>query len=536
MKNLIMLFLALLLSLLVCSASFPYGGGGDIPVKVPRDHWTWKEIADLAAKYGALEKAPEAESLEKKELAAPFLAVIAKVQEKSEKEGKETVPREDIDRITVLHEALKAELADFEGYQTRRAAIETLLARPDEPDFEYKIGVNGFVRGEGVGNFRLTDFSFAPGHGEGRFVYRIKPYLFWHPTDWLGFHAEGQGYGIMGGSHQNNHKISLYQGYVEAKIPGSELLAMKGGRQEFLYGSAFILGTDSYFDGLSFDAARLRIRPVDPLTVDLLVGAYATPFSGGVKGNLAGAYATYTFSEGNTVEAYAFRDSGSTNHHGGERLNIWGVRGTAKLGPATLEIEPVYESGRVFSQAAGMNNGISAYGGHVDLDVDTTLGGLHNHVFLGYALGSGDKDAANGSSLRKEFRNPNNDTSLVGDMNVIGDLSGLTVNNRHASGLQIFTFGWAADLTKDLNFSATGRYFLANNVEAGFSKNLGLETDFTLTWKAIEGLSVTAGYDRFFTGAFFRDASGSGKDIDYGYLMVQFDLSKSKPRLKPVKG
>jgi hypothetical protein len=92
------------------------------------------------------------------------------------------------------------------------------------------------------------------------------------------------------------------------------------------------------------------------------------------------------------------------------------------------------------------------------------------------------------------------------------------------------------DFTKELNFSTTGRYFLANNVEAGFSKRLGLETDFTLTYAVSDGLTIIAGYDRFFTGGFFRDATGSGKDIDYGYLMVQFDLFRAKPKLKPAKG
>ena len=38
------------------------------------------------------------------------------------------------------------------------------------------------------------------------------------------------------------------------------------------------------------------------------------------------------------------------------------------------------------------------------------------------------------------------------------------------------------------------------------------------------------------TGGFFRDASGSSGDIHYGYLMLQFDISKNKPKLKPAKG
>ena len=59
--------------------------------------------------------------------------------------------------------------------------------------------------------------------------------------------------------------MSLYQGFVEARLPDSDLFALKAGRQEFNYGSAFILGPDSFFDGLSFDAVRLRVKPVEPL-------------------------------------------------------------------------------------------------------------------------------------------------------------------------------------------------------------------------------------------------------------------------------
>jgi hypothetical protein len=536
MKKFLFLCLSLLFSALLCGAALAHEGHGAIPSKVSREHWSCKEIAELATKYGALKKLPEGATLEKKELVAPLLAVMERVLEKCEMGGYDAVPAEDLERIAALHEALKEELAQYEGYQLRREAIEKMLAKPEVPEFEYKFGVGGFLRGEGVGNFTLTDFSYQLAHGEGRFLYRVKPYAYWHPTDYLDIHAEGQGYGFTGGNHQEYNKFSLYQGFVEAKLPGSELFALKGGRQEFSYGSTFILGPDSFYDGLSFDAARLRVKPVEPLTVDLLLGAYATPFSGGVEGNLAGAYATYAFSEGNAVEAYAFRDSGSTDHHAGEYLATWGLRGTAKLGPFAVEFEPVYESGRQFVESIGANDRIDAFGGHLDLSAESVLAGYNNKFFASYAYGSGSRDAANGVSVAREFRTPNNDNSLVGDMSVVGDMSGITVGDHHASGLQIYTLGWGIDILKELNFSATGRYFRANNVEDGFSRNLGLETDFTLTWNAAEGLAFIAGYDRFFTGVFFRDASGSGRDIDYGYLMLQFDLSKSKPKLKPVKG
>ena len=178
MKNLMIHFLVVLFALLMCGAVYAQERQGDIPMKVPKEHWSCKDIAELGAKYGALNKLPDGAFLEKKELVAPLMAVIEKVLEKCELGGREAVPAEDLERIAILHEALKDELAQYEGYQLRREAIETMLAKPEVPEFEYKVGVNGFLRGEGTGNFRLPDFSYNPGHREGRFLYRGKPYAY----------------------------------------------------------------------------------------------------------------------------------------------------------------------------------------------------------------------------------------------------------------------------------------------------------------------------------------------------------------------
>jgi hypothetical protein len=498
------------------------------------------ELVDLAKKYDATGKLPQSVVVEgkpcpKSDAATCLLAIIEKVLNKSRTEGKDAVAQEDLEKINELHDALKDELVKHEGYLTLRESIDAILAKPEEPAFEYRVGVNGFERGEGVGNFRLPDFSFAANHAEGRFLYRVKPYVYWHPTDYLDIHLEGQGYGFTGGN-QYTGRVSLYQGFIEGKLPDKELVALKVGRQEFSYGSTFILGPNSFYDGLVFDAARLRVRPANPLTVDFLGGLYGTPFATGLKGNMAGAYATYRFSDNDAIELYGFNDTGSTDHHAGEHLDIWGMRGTAKLGPVSVEFEPVFETGRVFNPASGGNDNISAYGGHIDLNMESTLAGHKDKFLVSYAFGSGDREAAAGVRFRKEFRNPYNDSSLVGDISVIGDLSGITVGDHHASGLHDFTLGWGIDISKELNFSATGHYFLADEVESGFSKKLGLETDFNLTYAMSDNLSLILAYDHFFTGGFFRDASRSSGDIHYGYLMLQFDISKSKLKLKPVKG
>ncbi len=498
------------------------------------EHWSCREVAELGRKFDAAKKLPdtviaEAGACPKKEAAACLLSVIERVLEKCEKEGNAAVSMEDLDRISRLHEYFRTELGGMDGYLTRREAIEEMLAKPEEPPFVLKVGVKGFTRGEGAGNFRLSELGYNPGHSEGRFLYRVLPYAYWHPVDYLDIHLEGQGYGYTGGS-QYLGKYSLYQGFVEGRLPGSDVAALKTGRQEFVYGSAFILGSDSFFKGLAFDAARLRVKPVEPLTIDLLGGWYATPWSDGLKGNLVGGYASYAFREGTALEAYGFNDTGSAEHHSGEYLNIWGLRGTARLGPVYVEIEPVYESGRTFNADSGQNDRINAWGGHADVLVESEFFGRKNAFFASYAYGSGDRDAANGISSRREFRNPDTDTSLTGDMSLVGDLSGVDAGDFHASGLQIFNLGWGIELTEDLDFSATGRYFYANAVPDGFSKSIGLETDFTLTCALSDALSVLVGYDHFFTGRFFKDATGKGGDIDYGYLMLEFDLSKAWPR------
>jgi len=510
----------------------------DIPEQVQAEHWCCKELRELCTIYQATASLPDKPLVSRREMATTLLALLEKVVDKYEKEGSEAIPRADLERIARLETSLHKELAELPGYLQRREAIEKMLAKPEEPPFEYKLGLNGFLRGEGAGNFRLKDFTYSPNYSQGRLVYRLKPYVYWHPTDYLDFHVEGQGYGYAQAHDVDNSHYSLYQGYLEAKLPDRDWLAVKGGRQEFSYGSTFILGTNAFRDGLVFDAGRVRIKPATPLTIDLLAGTYASPFSMNLKGNLFGGYATYAISEGTGVDAYMFRDTGTVFHHPGEELFVWGLRGTAKFGPLALEFEPVYESGAVFSDAKGGNDHISAYGGHFDASYEGALAGRTTKTFLSYAYGSGSKNAATGASSAREFRNPDNNISQVGDMALFGDLSGLTVNSptgsHHASGLQIYTLGWGIDFTKEVNLSATGHYFLANQVEDGFSRELGLETDFTLTYKVSDDISLIVGYDHFFAGRFMRDATTSRGDIDYGYCMLQFDISRSWLRKKPA--
>jgi hypothetical protein len=497
---------------------------GEIPEQVGNEHWAYQEMAELVKKYASGRKLPEGRNCTRAEMAECLLGVLDKIVATYEKEGNRSLLKDDLEQISELQIGLERELSQQPDYLKKRHTIEEILAlvEPETPNFVYKVGVNGFLRGEGVKNFRLPDLSYADRHDEGRFLYRVKPYAYWHPTDYLDLHLEGQGYGYEGGN-QSFSKLGLYQGFLEARLPGHDVVALKAGRQEFVYGSAFIQGSDTAFDGLSYDGARLRLKPTDSVSLDILGGRYVDDFSGGVNGNLFGAYLTYAPSEDSTLDLYLLRDTGAEERHAGTHLDSIGLRSVSKLGPFGVEFEPIYQTGRAFNAATGGNDVVDAFGGHLDLTSEVEAAGLKHHFLASYAAGSGSQNP------NREFRNPNNDTSLVGDMHAVGDLSGIDVNGNHASGIQVYTLGWSVELSEQLGFAATGHKFMASSTADGQSHHVGIEADFALTYAFSKDLALQLSYDRMFTEGFFRD-SGSTKDINYYYAMLTFNIDKTKKR------
>jgi hypothetical protein len=399
-------------------------------------------------------------------------------------------------------------------------------AQEDPPDplkfGPVKLGLDSLVRPETATNFSLGSFSFTPGNDEGRILFRLRPSVTVAPSENLTARVEGQWYAFY--DDKDFSLFSLYQGYVEGVLPGVKGVSLKAGRQELVYGSTFLLGADTFYDGLAFDAAKVSWKPAEKFALDLLGGRYVKKWAGGIEGKLYGVYATYTPKEALSVDLYGFRDTGGAGetHVGGDHEVTYSV-GTRLTGniagkKVAFEVEPVYQFGRKNRDGASHDH-ISAYGGHVDVTIDPPLGRYPGMIFLSYAYGSGDGNPQEGKFT--EFHNPNNDTSLIGDMNVIGELSGIVVGDSAASGLHVFTAGGGVDLTEKLNLSLDGHYFRANKVPGGVSKEIGIETNLILTYKIKESISVLLSGNRFFTGGFFKDASGSGKDISYAYLQAQ---------------
>lgn len=384
-----------------------------------------------------------------------------------------------------------------------------------------KLGLDVMTRGETIGEFSLEDFSFTPGDDDARILFRVRPSVTVRPSESFGIRVEGQWYAFY--DDADSSLFTLYQGYAEGALPPARWISARAGRQELSYGSNFLLGADTFFDGLSFDAVRLTLKPVDDLSVDLFGGRYAKQVADGIEGTLYGVYGTYAAGEYLTVDLFGLRDTGDDGliHVGGDHERTWsvGARVSGRIGAKiAFEVEPVYQFGRK-NRDGSSHDRIRAFGGHADLTVDPSLGRFPGQLFLSYAFGSGDEDPEDGTF--KEFHNPNNDTALTGDISVIGDLSGLTVGDVSASGLHVVTVGGGIDVTEKVNLLLDGHWFRADKVPAGTGKDIGIEANLILTYALSDKVSALASVNRFFTGDFFKDAAGSGKDIDYGHLMVQ---------------
>jgi hypothetical protein len=199
-----------------------------------------------------------------------------------------------------------------------------------------------------------------------------------------------------------------------------------------------------------------------------------------------------------------------------------GTRLAGKVGGFDYELEPQFQWGKVKAVGDGRDS-VRAYGGHVDLGYTFKLP-WEPRLFGKYAYGSGDNNPFDGTY--REFHGSifNDDGSLYGDMRVVPDQSGVTVNGIRASGLQIWVVGVSINPLSKLNITLRAHRYLANRVPSGFSKDVGTELDLPISFTLSKRISFILGLNRFYTGRFFRQASGSGKNIDYGYLQAQVEF------------
>jgi hypothetical protein len=166
------------------------------------------------------------------------------------------------------------------------------------------------LRGDFAKNQNFTDFTFTPGHREAQFLERtrLQGSVENHALNLEGF-VQVQWYGRWGGLDRRS-AFDLYQGYIEwEKILGSSV-SVKGGRQEFLYGSAFFLGTNDFYNGLSWDGAKGSVKPFESLNIDVLGAKMVELNPGDPDIYLAGLYTTYKIFKEGLIEGYLFYNKG----------------------------------------------------------------------------------------------------------------------------------------------------------------------------------------------------------------------------------
>lgn len=407
------------------------------------------------------------------------------------------------------------------------AAGPTDETKAAEDRWKLDFGGQVRIRGDFAENQNFTDFTFTPGQKEAQFLERTRLYGFVEdPSLNLKVYAHIQWYGRWGAVNERSD-LDLYQGYAEWDKPFGLPMGLKVGRQDFSYGSTFFLGPNDFYNGLSWDGIKVGINPSGQLSTDLIGAQMAKLNHEDPDIFLTGFYSTYRLDKEKSLEAYLFYNEGGFPflhrefkvQGSGQQWFTLGVRFAGKRGRFDYELEPQVQWGKVKNPISDSKDDIRAYGGHLDLGYTFEFP-WGPRIFAAYAHGSGDDDPFDGK-VTQFHGNIFNDNYLVGDMSMIGDLSGVTVGDVHASGIRVFVGGISFNPLSNLNLNLDVHRFAATNGAPGFSKDLGVEVNLAASYKLTKGISFLAGLNRFFTGRFFEQAVGSTRNIDYAYIQGQ---------------
>lgn len=312
------------------------------------------------------------------------------------------------------------------------------------------------TRGDFVKHQNLGDFGFTPDTHDEQLLSRTRLSLSVEPTEQIKGFIQGQFYDRQNKSDYS--KTNLYQGYFEFSERGFPI-SLKVGRQEFCYGSAFFLGPNDFCEGLVWDGAKVKISPRENLWIDVMGARYVklNKNTSDSEPALYGFYSSYALLKDTDIDLYFFYHEGGfqffhSDLPDSEKWFSLGTRIAGEIGERIdYEVEPLYQFGKIDNSERAARDTISAYGGHIEGGY--TFKVKHNpRIFAGYAFGSGDSDSSD--TKYQEFHgNIYNDNYLVGDTSIIPDLSGITVGDFRASGMNILIAGATCDILPLLNLN-----------------------------------------------------------------------------------
>ena len=371
--------------------------------------------------------------------------------------------------------------------------------------------------------------------------------------------------------------VNLYQAYIQTEEMFDHSLSLRIGRQELRLGSEWLVGGNDDGPapawGLSFDGVRATYG-LENLTLDAWAMTLVEDTTGEADGdaNFYGLYGSYTGVENLTLDAYWMyvRDGSSLNDtessfameeledvfgvdgYSPTRLHTVGLRSSALFGRWDLEAEVAYQFGDA-SHAGSLFRPVFYGDDRADYD------NLGMNLQLGYSLDMAwdprlyvafawlegeDNREITALDLAASLINPfyTRDASisfnrLFSNWSYSGVLDGTDLSNAY-----IFHTGLNLLPTEKIEVSFDLGYYLADETfehprfflfpfwTQASSRELGFESDISLTYNYSEDLYFCVGWDHLFVGAGleegnFNSSNGldfnggsDGDDVDYLYV------------------
>ena len=386
-----------------------------------------------------------------------------------------------------------------------------------------------------------NDFNFGAPPGEGHddtfLLTRILFHADVHLTEYVRVFAQGKSAFVTdrelpGGARKSDvDQLDLQNGFLDLSLPelGGAKLVLRGGRQEMSFGAQRLVSpldwsnTRRTFDGASailswcdWQATGFWARPVQVNRYDLnewtphefFYGIYATGPLGesGIRGDL--------YWLGLDREDASF--NGTSGH---EKRQTLGGRLVGPLPgtPLDFEVEGAYQLGEVGPGDVNAFMVASQLGWWLET-IRTSP-----RFFVGFDWASGDQspggDVETFNQLFPLSHQYYGFIDAIARQNAVDAQTGVLLRPLPATTVNLTGhFFWRAE-NEDALYNAAGAVTRAGS--SGSSNWLGAEIDLLLRYQFDVHLALLGGYSHFFTGDFLR-STGRGRDIDFGYFILQY--------------
>jgi hypothetical protein len=339
--------------------------------------------------------------------------------------------------------------------------------------------------------------------------------------------VEGRNGTITGAPFRDQFDLRL--AHVDAGIFEKSRFAVRGGRQELVFGDQRLVGHGNWLNtARSFDAVRGVFRHkklrVDGFAASVVAIEMDDVNRGGFGNFLYGADAPLAvLPNGGIIEPYEFvRTSSNLRTEAGAAGDLTsstsGVRSAGKLSPRTdYNVEAAIQRGSLGSDT------ISAWAGHALIGRTIPIGSKTYRAFGEYNYASGDATPADGvrgtfDQLYPTAHDKYGLADQVGWKNIHHLRAGVEARPHAklalAGGYHTF---WLASAS-DALYNAGGAV-LARIPTGAPDRHVGQELDLQATYTPSPRIQLHGGYAHIFTGAFLKAAT-PGESYSGPFVMV----------------